>query len=105
MQRKEKILQILESTDNQIIDFMNKASKYRENNLITYSKNIFIPLTEICKNDCGYCNFKKTPDDPSAIILKTKEEVLAKKLKDMGAVKLYLHLEKMLMKKNQYSKN
>ena len=75
MQRKEKILQILESTDNQIIDFMNKASKYRENNLITYSKNIFIPLTEICKNDCGYCNFKKTPDDPSAIILKTKEEV------------------------------
>ena len=77
MQRKEKILQILESTDNQIIDFMNKASKYRENNLITYSKNIFIPLTEICKNDCGYCNFKKTPDDPSAIILKTKEEVLA----------------------------
>ena len=57
MQRKEKILQILESTDNQIIDFMNKASKYRENNLITYSKNIFIPLTEICKNDCGYCNF------------------------------------------------
>ena len=77
MQRKEKILQILESTDNQIIDFMNKASKYRENNLITYSKNIFIPLTEICRNDCGYCNFKKTPDDPSAIILKTKEEVLA----------------------------
>lgn len=77
MPRKEKILQILESTDNQIIDFMNKASKYRENNLITYSKNIFIPLTEICKNDCGYCNFKKTPDDPSAIILKTKEEVLA----------------------------
>ena len=77
MQRKEKILQILESTDSQIIDFMNKASEYRENNLITYSKNIFIPLTEICKNDCGYCNFKKTPDDPSAIILKTKEEVLA----------------------------
>ena len=77
MQRKEKILQILESTDSQIIDFMNKASEYRENNLITYSKNIFIPLTEICKNDCGYCNFKKTPDDPTAIILKTKDEVLA----------------------------
>ncbi len=64
MQRKEKILQILESTDNQIIDFMNKASKYRENNLITYSKNIFIPLTEICKNDCGYCNFKKLQMTP-----------------------------------------
>ena len=74
---KEKLLKILNSTDDKIIDLMAETSKYRENNLITYSKNIFIPLTEICKNDCGYCNFKKTPDDPSAIILKTKEEVLA----------------------------
>lgn len=74
---KEKLLKILNSRDVEIIEFMSESSKYRENNLITYSKNIFIPLTEICKNDCGYCNFKKTPDDPSAIILKTKEEVLA----------------------------
>ena len=74
---KEKLLKILNSTDVEIIEFMSESSKYRKNNLITYSKNIFIPLTEICKNDCGYCNFKKTPDDPSAIILKTKEEVLA----------------------------
>jgi FO synthase subunit 1 len=34
-------------------------------------------LTEICKNDCGYCNFKKNPSDPDVIILKTKEEVLS----------------------------
>ena len=33
-------------------------------------------MTEICRNDCGYCNFKKSPDDPEAIILKCKEEVL-----------------------------
>ena len=78
---KEDILQILNSTDSQIIEFMAKTAKYRENNLITYSKNIFIPLTEICRNDCGYCNFKKNPDDPEAIILKSKEEIL-KSLKE-----------------------
>ena len=73
---KEDILQILNATDSEIINYMSQTVKYRENNLITYSKNIFIPLTEICRNDCGYCNFKKNPDDPEAIILKSKEEIL-----------------------------
>ena len=74
---KNDILQILNATDSEIIKFMLETAKYRENNLITFSKNIFIPLTEICRNDCGYCNFKKNPEDPHAIILKTKEEILA----------------------------
>ena len=74
---KEDILEILNATNEDIIKFMLETAKYQENNLITFSKNIFIPLTEICRNDCGYCNFKKNPDDPQAIILKTKEEILA----------------------------
>ncbi|WP_407422487.1 7,8-didemethyl-8-hydroxy-5-deazariboflavin synthase subunit CofG [Methanobrevibacter sp.] len=74
---KEEILTILNANDNDIVRYMSETAKYRENNLITYSKNIFIPLTEICRNDCGYCNFKKNPDDSQTIILKTKEEVLA----------------------------
>ncbi len=77
---KEDILQILNTSDreitNLILEKAKEMGKYKENKLITYSKNIFIPLTEICRNDCGYCNFKKNPDDPNAIILKTKEEVL-----------------------------
>ena len=74
---KQDILHILNATDSDIINYMAETVKYRENNLITYSKNIFIPLTEICRNDCGYCNFKKNPDDPEAIILKGKDEILA----------------------------
>ncbi|WP_406536182.1 7,8-didemethyl-8-hydroxy-5-deazariboflavin synthase subunit CofG [Methanobrevibacter sp.] len=73
---KEDILQILNATDSEIISFMSQTVQYRENHLITYSKNVFIPLTEICRNDCGYCNFKKNPNDSEAIILKTKQEVL-----------------------------
>lgn len=73
---KKEIISILNAKDKDIIRYMSETTKYRENNLITYSKNIFIPLTEICRNDCGYCNFKKNPDDPNAIILKTKEEIL-----------------------------
>ncbi|MBR2558682.1 MAG: 7,8-didemethyl-8-hydroxy-5-deazariboflavin synthase subunit CofG, partial [Methanobrevibacter sp.] len=39
--------------------------------------NVFIPLTKICRNDCGYCAFKQSPDDPDAIILLERQEVLA----------------------------
>ena len=74
---KEEILAILNATGSDIVKYMSETERYRENNLITYSKNIFIPLTEICRNDCGYCNFKKNPEDLNAIILKTKEEILA----------------------------
>ena len=74
---KENILQILNATDSEIIRYMSETVKYRENNLITYSKNVFIPLTEICRNDCGYCNFKKNPTDPDVVILKNKDEILA----------------------------
>ena len=74
---KEDILQILTASDSEIIQYMSQTVQYRENNLITYSKNIFIPLTEICRNDCGYCNFKKDPADSEAIILKNKDEILS----------------------------
>ncbi len=37
---------------------------------ITYSRKIFIPLTNICRNRCGYCGFRKEPNDKDAEIMK-----------------------------------
>ncbi len=31
---------------------------------ITYSKNVFIPLTNLCRDICDYCTFAKKPGDP-----------------------------------------
>ena len=82
---KKDILQILNSTRHDIVKYMSQTEN-KENNLITYSKNIFIPITEICRNDCGYCNFKKDPTNPEAIILKSKTEILEslKKAEEYG---------------------
>jgi FO synthase len=33
---------------------------------ITYSKKVFIPLTNLCRDYCGYCTFRKDPDQPGA---------------------------------------
>jgi FO synthase len=33
---------------------------------ITYSRNVFIPLTNLCRDRCSYCTFAVKPDSPDA---------------------------------------
>jgi len=33
---------------------------------VSVSRNIFLPLTNLCRDRCSYCTFAKQPDDPSA---------------------------------------
>lgn len=35
--------------------------------LLTYSRNVFIPVTDLCKNRCGYCSFRREPKDARII--------------------------------------
>ncbi|MCX8207491.1 MAG: 7,8-didemethyl-8-hydroxy-5-deazariboflavin synthase subunit CofG [Methanothrix sp.] len=28
----------------------------------TFSRNVFIPVTDLCRNACGYCSFRRDPD-------------------------------------------
>lgn len=36
---------------------------------VTFSKNIFIPVTNVCRNRCAYCGFGKSPGEKGAILL------------------------------------
>lgn len=74
---KEDLISILECKKEDILKIMTLANSKRESNYVTYSKNVFIPITKICRNDCGYCAFKQSPEDPDAIVLMEKEEILA----------------------------
>lgn len=33
---------------------------------VTVSRNVFVPLTNLCRDRCAYCTFAKTPDSPEA---------------------------------------
>jgi FO synthase len=44
--------------------------------VITYSRKVFIPLTNLCRDYCGYCIFRRDPGQPGAHTM-TPEEVLA----------------------------
>src|SRR6266850_6797413 len=43
---------------------------------VSFSKKVFIPLTTLCRDYCGYCTFRKDPGQPGAHFM-TPDEVLA----------------------------
>ncbi len=43
---------------------------------ITYSRKVFLPLTQLCRDNCGYCAFAKPPT-PGAPAYMSEEEILA----------------------------
>jgi FO synthase len=45
-------------------------------NVISYSRKVFIPLTRLCRDVCGYCTFATTPRHAGAAYL-SPDEVLA----------------------------
>ena len=42
---------------------------------VTYSRKVFVPLTNMCRDTCGYYTFVKHPSDPQARIM-TPDQVL-----------------------------
>ncbi|MXW07571.1 MAG: 7,8-didemethyl-8-hydroxy-5-deazariboflavin synthase subunit CofH [Gammaproteobacteria bacterium] len=60
-------------------DIIVPAQKLRDDGFgstITYSKKVFIPLTQLCRDVCHYCTFAKTPGKLKSTFL-TVDEVLA----------------------------
>ena len=43
---------------------------------ITFSAKVFIPLTTLCRDYCGYCTFRKDPGEPGAFTM-SPDQVLA----------------------------
>ena len=53
-------------------ELMRLASSVRDSrwgNQITYSRKVFVPLTNMCRDTCGYCTFVKHPNSPEARIM------------------------------------
>ena len=40
---------------------------------VTFSRNVFIPLTNVCRNKCGYCGFRREMGHPEAKLLSPDE--------------------------------
>jgi 7,8-didemethyl-8-hydroxy-5-deazariboflavin synthase CofG subunit len=62
-----------------LADLLTAATQVRvrgKGTIMSFSKKVFIPLTTLCRDYCGYCTFRKDPGQPGAHFM-TPDEVLA----------------------------
>jgi 7,8-didemethyl-8-hydroxy-5-deazariboflavin synthase CofG subunit len=62
-----------------LADLLTAAAELRargKGTIVSFSKKVFIPLTTLCRDYCGYCTFRKDPGQPGAHFM-TPDEVLA----------------------------
>ena len=61
------------------MQFSSKASAQRRNEqfgrVLTYSPKIFLPVTNLCRNYCSYCTFRRSPGQEGAYTM-TPDDVL-----------------------------
>ena len=75
---REDAYGLIEAEGAHLLAVMHAAARLREahkGRTVTYSRKVFIPLTTLCRDDCGYCTFKRDPGQPGARYL-APEEVL-----------------------------
>ena len=72
-------VRLMRCSDGELPDLLAAARAAKERfkpGIVTYSRKVFIPLTNLCRDYCGYCIFRRDPGQPGARTM-TPEEVLA----------------------------
>lgn len=75
---REEALALIHCPDADLSALLTAARATKEcfkPGIITYSRKVFIPLTNLCRDYCGYCTFRRDPGDPGAHTM-TPDEVL-----------------------------
>lgn len=68
---KKEAKNILNSDLETSLDLIKQINQNRSNN-ITFSRNIFLPITHICQNNCGYCTFKQNVEEAEYLVMDEK---------------------------------
>ena len=70
---------LMDASGPELAALLLAASTLRERShgqRVTYSRKVFLPLTNLCRDRCGYCTFVKAPGQPGAHTM-IPDEVLA----------------------------
>ncbi|EAQ67050.1 radical SAM domain protein [Marinomonas sp. MED121] len=86
MLTRKEALQLEGVTGPDLFSVCQSAGVMRDKHfgkVLTYSRKVFIPLTNMCRDTCGYCTFVKTPKSGQGNIM-LPAEVLETVLKGQG---------------------
>src|SRR5205823_11922191 len=70
---------LIETPAAALDELLARAAEVRDRGrgrTVTFSAKVFVPLTTLCRDYCGYCTFRRDPGEPGAHTM-TPEEVLA----------------------------
>jgi 7,8-didemethyl-8-hydroxy-5-deazariboflavin synthase CofG subunit len=69
---------LIESAPEALPELLARAGEVRDRGrgrTITFSAKVFVPLTTLCRDYCGYCTFRRDPGEPGAHTLSPDEVV------------------------------
>jgi 7,8-didemethyl-8-hydroxy-5-deazariboflavin synthase CofG subunit len=75
---RDEALALASSEGGDLANLLAAAARLRDQHkgrIVTFSPKIFVPLTNLCRDFCGYCTFRKAPDELGAKTM-TIDEVL-----------------------------
>jgi 7,8-didemethyl-8-hydroxy-5-deazariboflavin synthase CofG subunit len=75
---REFAYQLIRASDDELPALLAAALEAKQRfkpGVITYSRKVFIPLTNLCRDYCGYCIFRRDPSQPGAHTM-TPDQVL-----------------------------
>src|SRR5678809_1269424 len=61
--------ELINCADHEMESLLTEAGALRDQmkgKTVTYSRKVFLPVTNLCRDRCSYCTFRKDPDDPDA---------------------------------------
>jgi 7,8-didemethyl-8-hydroxy-5-deazariboflavin synthase CofG subunit len=75
---RETACMLLRGGDEVLPELLDSAQRLRARfkpGVVTYSRKVFLPLTNLCRDYCGYCTFRRDPGEPGAHTM-TPDEVM-----------------------------
>ena len=71
---REEAYELMHSSNaDQLFELASRIRKTRKGDVITYSRKVFITLTNLCRDTCSYCTYKREPNDPKAVMMKPEQ--------------------------------
>jgi len=73
---RETACRFLRAGDDLLPDLLAAAQAVRAQfkpGVVTYSRKVFLPLTNLCRDYCGYCTFRRDPGQAGAHTMRPDE--------------------------------
>lgn len=89
--RREDAISLSRLGREEVPFLLRSASIIRDNGkgrTLTFSRNVFVPLTQLCRNRCGYCTFKYEPGEGPLFLAPEEVVEMAKKGARLGCTEL-----------------